>query len=141
MCPYNPCVPRSLTAVSESSGTWLRPITPPERGHPSETIMTASSPGKGVMSLLPGCSSGSLSRVRDPEVIKFFITSHSLSLHLTGYVVQAGLPKESLQVVCWWLGLALDTALSYPVFMTKPSTHHMCAQDHLFDTHGPKVFT
>jgi hypothetical protein len=31
--------------------------------------------------------------------------------------------------------------LSYPILQTKPSTHPMCAQDHLFHTHGHKVFT
>jgi hypothetical protein len=31
--------------------------------------------------------------------------------------------------------------LSYPIFMPKPSDHRMCAQDHLFSTHKPKVFT
>jgi hypothetical protein len=31
--------------------------------------------------------------------------------------------------------------ISYPVFMPKPSTHRMCAQDHLFHTHRPQVFT
>jgi hypothetical protein len=30
--------------------------------------------------------------------------------------------------------------LLYPVFKPKPSTHHMCAHDHLFHTHRPKVF-
>jgi hypothetical protein len=31
--------------------------------------------------------------------------------------------------------------LSYPILQAKPSTHRMCAQDHLFHTHGYKVFT
>jgi hypothetical protein len=36
---------------------------------------------------------------------------------------------------------ALVPLLSYPVFMPKPGTHCMCAQDKLFHTYGPKVFT
>jgi hypothetical protein len=31
--------------------------------------------------------------------------------------------------------------MSYPILQEKPSTHRMCAQDHLFHTHGHKVFT
>jgi hypothetical protein len=31
--------------------------------------------------------------------------------------------------------------MSYPIFMSKPSTHHMYAQDQLFHKYGPKVFT
>jgi hypothetical protein len=31
--------------------------------------------------------------------------------------------------------------MSYPVFMPKLSTHHTYAQDQLFHTYGPKVFT
>jgi hypothetical protein len=31
--------------------------------------------------------------------------------------------------------------LSYLIFMPQSSTHHMCASDHLFYTHGSKVFT
>jgi hypothetical protein len=31
--------------------------------------------------------------------------------------------------------------ISYPVFMQKPGTHRMGAYDHLFHTHGLKVFT
>jgi ATP-dependent helicase/DNAse subunit B len=30
--------------------------------------------------------------------------------------------------------------LSYPILQAKPSTHLMCAQDHLFHTHEHKVF-
>jgi hypothetical protein len=30
---------------------------------------------------------------------------------------------------------------SYPILQAKPSTHRMCAQHHLFHTHGYKVFT
>jgi hypothetical protein len=32
------------------------------------------------------------------------------------------------------------TTMSYLVFKPKPSTHHMCAQYHLFHTHGPRLF-
>jgi hypothetical protein len=31
--------------------------------------------------------------------------------------------------------------VSYPVFMPKPSTHRMYAQDQFFHTYGHKVFT
>jgi hypothetical protein len=31
--------------------------------------------------------------------------------------------------------------MSYPILQEKPCTHRMCAQDHLFHTHGHKVFT
>jgi hypothetical protein len=34
----------------------------------------------------------------------------------------------------------LANILSYPILQAKPCTHHMCAQDHLFHTHGYKVF-
>jgi hypothetical protein len=33
------------------------------------------------------------------------------------------------------------TWVSCPIFMSKLSTHHMCAHDHLFHTHGSKVLT
>jgi hypothetical protein len=36
---------------------------------------------------------------------------------------------------------ALVPLLSYPVFMPKPSTHRMYAQDQLFNTYGQKVLT
>jgi hypothetical protein len=35
--------------------------------------------------------------------------------------------------------MALVPLLSYPVFMLKPSTHRMYAQDQLFHTYGQKV--
>jgi hypothetical protein len=35
----------------------------------------------------------------------------------------------------------LISLLSYPVFMPKPSTHRMYAQDQLFHTYGQKVLT
>jgi hypothetical protein len=35
----------------------------------------------------------------------------------------------------------LIALLSYLVFMPKPTTHRMYAQDQLFHTYGPKVFT
>jgi hypothetical protein len=31
--------------------------------------------------------------------------------------------------------------LSYPILQAKPSTHRVCAQDHLFHIHRHKVFT
>jgi hypothetical protein len=34
----------------------------------------------------------------------------------------------------------LTRNVSYPTLQAKPSTHRMCAQDHLFHTHGHKVF-
>jgi hypothetical protein len=37
--------------------------------------------------------------------------------------------------------MALVSLLSHLVLLAKPSTHRMCAQDHLFHTHGHKVFT
>jgi hypothetical protein len=35
---------------------------------------------------------------------------------------------------------ALVPLLSYLIFMPKPNTHRMYAQDQLFHTYGPKVF-
>jgi hypothetical protein len=35
---------------------------------------------------------------------------------------------------------ALVPLLSYPIFMPKPSTHRMYAQDQLFHTYRQKVF-
>jgi hypothetical protein len=35
--------------------------------------------------------------------------------------------------------MALVPLLSYPVFMPKPTTHRMYAQDQLFHTYGQKV--
>jgi hypothetical protein len=43
--------------------------------------------------------------------------------------------------VSWEVTFSLWISLPSPVFMPKPSTHRMSAQDHLFHTHGPKVFT
>jgi hypothetical protein len=36
---------------------------------------------------------------------------------------------------------ALVPLLSYLILQAKPHTLRMCAQDHLFHTHGLKVFT
>jgi hypothetical protein len=48
---------------------------------------------------------------------------------------------------CWvtggcscWVSVHSATKLSYPILWTKSSTHCMCAQGHLFHTHGHKVF-
>jgi hypothetical protein len=43
--------------------------------------------------------------------------------------------------VSWEVTFSLWISLPYLVFMPKPSTHRMSAQDHLFHTHRPKVFT
>jgi hypothetical protein len=32
--------------------------------------------------------------------------------------------------------MVVVSLLSYPIFMPKSNTHHMCAHDHLFHTHG-----
>jgi hypothetical protein len=51
-------------------------------GRPPQTIMTASSLGKGIVLLLLGSSSSFVARVRDPNILKLFIMSQSLSLCL-----------------------------------------------------------
>jgi hypothetical protein len=36
---------------------------------------------------------------------------------------------------------AARKSVAYPILQAKPSTHCICAYDHLFYTHGHKVFT
>jgi hypothetical protein len=69
--------------------------------------MTTSSLGKDVTSLLPGSSLGSLSKVRDPEVMKFLIIPQSLCLCLTGYL---------------WFGQASSSSLS--MWSVSGHTYH-----------------
>jgi hypothetical protein len=75
LVPLHPYIPGSPTAMSRGPGTQVRHTTPPRRGRPPQTVLTMSFLGKGVTSLLPESSPSSLSRVRDPEVMKLFIMS------------------------------------------------------------------
>jgi hypothetical protein len=55
------------------------------------------------------------------------------------------MPKSKDRFVEWppmrivqpWAYMAM---VSYPIFILKPSTHRMCAQDQLFHAYGLKLF-
>jgi hypothetical protein len=70
----------------------------PSGGHPPQTVVTAFSMGKGVISLPPGSLSSSAPHVRGPEVMTVLIMSQSLSLCMTGYA-WLGFLKKPLEVV------------------------------------------
>jgi hypothetical protein len=54
-----------------------------------------------------------------------------------------------LILLCWteFVAIFMTLSLSHkrgiviPDLQAKPSTHRMCAQNHLFHTHGHKLFT
>jgi hypothetical protein len=64
--------------------------------------MTASSPRKGIVSLLLGSSSSFIPQVKDPEIMKLFIMSQYLSLCLTEYALFGQVSSRSH--LKWYVG-------------------------------------
>jgi hypothetical protein len=107
LVPLHPYVPRSPTTMSPGLETQVQHASPLQRGVPIVDYHDCIFPGKGIASLPPGSSSGSMAQVRNPEVMKFFIMSHSLSLCLTGYVWFGQASSRSLSK--WYVGIRNGT--------------------------------
>jgi hypothetical protein len=72
--PLQPHVLVSPAAASLGTRTQVRCVEPPLWWRSPHTAMTTASMGKGIMSPPSWTSSSSMSRVRDSEIMKFFIT-------------------------------------------------------------------
>jgi hypothetical protein len=65
----------------------------------------------------------------------YFVEHRNVNAPTVRYHMDEDIPCSDLQIFQW-----KGTIVSYPILQAKPSTHRMCAQDHLFHIHGHKVF-
>jgi hypothetical protein len=56
-------------------------------------------------------------------------------------LIESNSAMHGVQDRIFILRVLFGLVLSYLILQAKPSTHPMCAQDHLFHTYGYKVFT